>query len=468
MRKQSAEFKLRKIKIEWGEDKITDAAGLGALMEVFDESPVSKPFKNALPKRVSNRSLGSYRLGLIQLSSFIYGHDALDDLEEFRGDPLFEAALKGEMAAPRTMGDFLRDFKGENIQKLNEYLSKQARAYRKHLKKVLPKEYQPGALVLDIDSTSHEQHAKQMEGLAWNYKDEWCLDSQVIYDELGFSHGLDLRSGNTKSGVGAGVMLDEVLKQYSFTEEKHVRGDSAYCIQEVIRTCINRGAKFTLTAHDAYTSWRSRVVEITEWRPWQWSEKDREKAQKRKQELPVVELGRLHWQPSWSESLRLPVVVKRTWIEAKDTQQNSLFDAPLEEGHWEYYAVVTNRNLYEYEYQEVMEFHQKRGNAENFIREEKYGYDLKHFPCQKLIANHAFALLAMVAHNILRWAALIQRPDRPHFSKKLRRRFIHVPGRLISHARQLTMRIPVRFRKEVEGLLQALRATPIPSLADSS
>ena len=30
--------------------------------------------------------------------------------------------------------------------------------------------------------------------------------------------------------------------------------------------------------------------------------------------------------------------------------------------------------------QEIIEFHRKRGNSENFIREEKYNYDLKHFP----------------------------------------------------------------------------------------
>ena len=60
-----------------------------------------------LRSTANGRSGGSYRLGLIQLNSFIYGHDSLDDLEEFRGDPLLEMALKGEVAAPKTIGDFL-------------------------------------------------------------------------------------------------------------------------------------------------------------------------------------------------------------------------------------------------------------------------------------------------------------------------------------------------------------------------
>jgi hypothetical protein len=110
-----------------------------------------------------------------------------------------------------------------------------------------------------------------------------------------------------------------------------------------------------------------------------------------------------------------------------------------------------------------MEFYMKRGNAENFIREEKYGYDLKHFPCLKLHANSGFLQLGMVAHNILRWVALVQKPDKPHFSKKIRRRYIYIPGKIIKHARQLILKIPVRFYEEVQRLKRGLRFNPSPT-----
>ena len=42
-----------------------------------------------------------------------------------------------------------------------------------------------------------------MEGLAYNYKDLWCLDSQVVFDQSGLCWNFELREGNTKSGVGA-------------------------------------------------------------------------------------------------------------------------------------------------------------------------------------------------------------------------------------------------------------------------
>ena len=180
---------------------LTSAGGLGTLVEAFDLSPLKEPFEKCLPERKSNRSQGSYRLGLIQVASFMYGHDCLADLEEFRGDETLTAVMRGETAAPRTMGDFLRDFEIENLNKVNDFLPLQAKSYRVQLEKMLKKEFKPSlAPHLSIDSTPHVQSGKKMEGLAYNYKEEWCLDSQVIFDELGLCWSFDLRSGNTKSG----------------------------------------------------------------------------------------------------------------------------------------------------------------------------------------------------------------------------------------------------------------------------
>jgi hypothetical protein len=105
--------------------------------------------------------------------------------------------------------------------------------------------------------------------------------------------------------------------------------------------------------------------------------------------------------------------------------------------------------------QEVFLHHQKRGNMENFIREEKNGFDLKHFPCLKLKANHAYGLLAMVAHNLLRWVALMMKPDKPHFAKKLRKRFVFAAGKVVKHARQLYLKIVRHSYEEVMKLREA-------------
>lgn len=257
-----------------------------------------------------------------------------------------------------------------------------------------------------------------MEGLEFNYKGEWCLDSQVIFDELGFCWDLELRPGNTKSGVGAPDQILRAFKSYSFKDEKYLSGDSAYCNQDVMKTCMGLGVSFTLTANQATTGWEDDIGEITEWVKWKYSEKEIRDAEYFGYELEEVWLGRFYWQPSWNEVLRIPIVVKRRHLR-KDEQ------ATLLGGEWKYYGVATNLSLYDWTLQEVIEHHNKRGNAENFIREEKYGYDLKHFPCLELKANRAYGLIAMAAHNILRWTAIHENPGRPRFSKGLRRKFIH-------------------------------------------
>jgi hypothetical protein len=448
----------RYVKYVLTKERLTDASGLGAMVEVFDRSSISREFAACLPKRKSPRSHGSYRLGLIQLSSFLYGHDTLDDLEEFQDDPALEAIMRGETVAPRTMGDFLRDFEPEHLSRLNGYLSRMAYRIRRQMVSVLPEAHKPStAPHLSIDTTSHEQRGEKMEGVAWNYDGKWCLDSQVIFDELGLSYGMQLRPGNTKSGDGAEALIESAFSPWGRDDEKYLSGDSAYCNQGVIRTCLGKRIHFTLTAHDGTTGWRSHVEGVTNWKKWEYSVDEVEKAERAGRSLPQVEVGSYLWAPSWAENIRLTVVVKRTWVEAKEA---TLFG----DGHWEYYAIVTGMPMQRFTLQQVVEFHNKRGNAENFIREEKYGYDLKHFPCLALSANHAYGLLAQVAHNILRWVAIIERPHKPHFAKKLRRRFIFIPGKVIHHARQLCVKIPERFYKEVMRLKQAWMDTPIPSL----
>lgn len=249
-------------------------------------------------------------------------------------------------------------------------------------------------------------------------------------------------------------MIERCFSGLKFSDEKYLRADSAYCWQDPIKALIRLGVTYVIAAHDGTTGWRSQIGEITQWSPWVYSEEEVKKAETRKKTLPKIELGRFYWQPSWAENLRIAVVVKRTW---KEGEQLGMFDLP---SHWDYYAVITNFDLFHNSLQSVMEFYLKRGNAENFIREEKYGYDLKHMPCLALRANYAYLQLGMVAHNILRWVAIVQNPDKPHFSKKIRRRYVFIPGKIIKHARQLILKVPVRFYEEVSRLKLGLRFNP--------
>lgn len=462
---------LRHIRIETSNERLTQATGLGPMIEAFHESPLAQSFYKKLPKRTSVRSLGHAKLGLIFLSSFLYGHDSIDDLEEFENDDYLENFYRGGMPAPRTMGDFLRDFNDKNILGLNDYLPFMAHSIRKQFINKLPQAFKPGPLHLSIDSTPHEQHGFKMEGVAYNYDGKWCLDSQRISDQMGLTYGFQLRPGNIGKGVGAKDLILSAFKATKFREEKYLSGDSAYLCEDVIQACLSVGTSFTITAPNTIKWTDQTQSEDLNWEPWVYSEEEKLKATDLGRELPRVEMTSYHWTPSWDKNhhLRFPVVIKRTWVSHKDqvkkNQTGNLFTyAGNEDGRWEYYAVVTNMSLFKFTKQDVIERHNQRGNCERFIKEEKYGFDLLHFPCLKLKANYAYGLMAQVAHNILRWLAVLERPHKPHFSKKLRRRFLYIPGKLVSHARTLTLKIPKRFIKEVEQLKMALQWKPCPAL----
>lgn len=332
-----------------------------------------------------------------------------------------------------------------------------------------------------------------MEGLAWNYKKEWCLDSQVSFNSVGLCHGFQLRPGNTRSGVDAESLIrqsfvdqkTQMKRKYQFKD--FFRADSAYCKQDVIKALLDLGVHFTLTAHDGTTQWKSRMVkEGLVWIDWVYSEEEKEKALNKNLALPKIQVTRFNWTPKWSEieesKLVFPILVKRTWNKEREEEMNrkgrqaSLFhdDGFQHEDPWDYYAVLTDLPLdlstekavdnhttrgpmKRWSLQEVFEFHQGRSNSENFIREEKYGYDLKHFPCLKLQANHAYGLLAMVVHNILRWVAVMTKPHKPHFSKKLRKHFVFIPAKIVYHARQVFVKMMDVHYKGVMNLRERLR-----------
>ncbi|MBC7533661.1 MAG: hypothetical protein H7318_19010 [Oligoflexus sp.] len=76
------------------------------------------------------------------------------------------------------------------MRQLNKSLSSQALALHKALNP-------NGDIVLDIDSTSHLQYGRKMEGLKFNYSGENCLDSLAVFDQFGLAHHLDVREGAT-------------------------------------------------------------------------------------------------------------------------------------------------------------------------------------------------------------------------------------------------------------------------------
>ena len=428
------------------DEDLTASAGLSPVLDLLLDHPLFPELVNALPQRISNASYSTETFALILIAGFLYGYDCLEDLEQFQTNPLITERF-GIVPTAKAFGDWLRAFEPEHLDKLSEFLLHQARFARKQIDPIAP-------LTLDMDSTSHVQHGVKLEGLAYDYEGRWGLSSLSCSDELEFSHAMELRAGNVFSSVGAPEMMRKVFPHLKYTDPKFYRADSAFCNQECIEEAVRLGCKFTITAH-GNTGWEARVGEVQSWRPWAWTPEEKEAFTEKKEEPPRIELGSFVYQPGWSENLRFYIVVKRTWKR----------DPQLQSDRWFHYAIVTNWNLFQNPLQTVLEFHNKRGNSENVIREHKYAYDLKHFPCKRMSANQAYALFALIAHNHLRTIALLDNREHPLYAKRLRFKFIYFPGKIVRHARRQILKFTQSHWKEVLVMTTAWAETRPTALA---
>jgi hypothetical protein len=440
-------WKPRKVQIIYTDEALTPSAGLGPMVDAFVESPQFPALKKCVPARNSNASYDPMQFVLPLMAGFWHDYECLEDIRKLEAKPDMTHRLEG-IPSPRAIGDYLREFESVNFTAINEFMVKQSLAARRALAPDAP-------ITIDMDSTSHVQSGLKIEGVEINYKGEWALDSLDAFDELGFCYGFQLRPGATFSSVGAEDEITRIFNHLRDFKEKLYRADSAFCNEAVIRACLLANAKFTITAH-GNTGWELRINQIKNWEPWSYTDAEMKIAAAKKLTLPEIDLGSMHYSPEWAENIRFNIIVKRTKINS-----TSLF----EQDGYKYYGVLTNIDLFYKTRQSVMEHHQKRGNSENFIREKKIHFDLKHFPCLKMNANTAYGLIAMVGYNFLRLVARLDEPDRPHFAKKIREKFLHIPGKFVKHARQFFLKIPLRYKKEVEnmrvgwaGLLEAALA----------
>lgn len=138
-----------------------------------------------------------------------------------------------------------------------------------------------------------------------------------------------------------------------------------------LRAAQAKGLKGTVTAH-GNTGWEAKIEGVTNWQPWQYTPEELKKAADAGKTLPAIDVGYLMYEPGWAPGVQYPIVIKRT--PKSEDVQTTLF----QEQGYKHWGVLSFRGLYPQTPQQILEFRQKRGNMENFIREGKINYDLKH------------------------------------------------------------------------------------------
>ncbi len=124
------------------------------------------------------------------------------------------------------------------------------------------------------------------------------------------------------------------------------------------------------------------------------------------------------------------------------TQTSQLSFLPGEE--FEYFFYVTNTDL---PVEAVVAFYEKRGNAENYIKEAKYDMAVGHLLLRSFWANEAIFQLMMMAYNLF----LLFKMDRGMKTeywqqiKTFRLKYIFLAGKIIRSARQVVLKLPEQY-----------------------
>lgn len=435
-------MKSKDIALETTNKELSSNAGLILFNKIFEELNLPKRLSRILPKKKRNRGPDQINKFKALLFSFAAGSDSISDLDHLNNDKLFLKLTDGGVAS-RTMGDFLRSLRPRKIELLQDLLIDMAFALRQSI-------HNDNNFILSMDATPHEHFGKKMEGLDWNYKSYWCLDSQNAYDQYGFSYLFDLRPGNTHSGKDSELWIKKIFDKIPAGVNRYFRADSAYAKNIVYEALKAAKTKFTIVLNESVAkTLRDKNKNFLKWKKsnlYFFGSDDCEVAMGL---YPIQDVGNFR------------VVFMRA---PKKNPQTDIF-----EDSYDYYSIITNISSSEKSDEEIIKFYRGRANAENFIKEQKYGFDFLHFPCQQLNANKVYGLIGTFCHNMMRYLSFCMPSTRKrvrgkdqkiktiiqkgYYAKKVRNNLIKLPCQVVCHARKVILKINPKTKEVLDNIM---------------
>ena len=346
--------------------------------------------------------------------TLVVGGTCIDDADVLRAGST-SAVLAHRVMAPSTLGTFLRDFSFGNVRQLDsvaEALMTRAWAHGAG----------PGEnpMTIDMDSTILEVHGKHKQGASYGYTKVLGFHPVLATRaETGEVLHLRFRKGSSNTQRGAQRFVREVVgrvRRAGASGELTLRCDSGFFSKYVVQACRDHHVRYSITVRQTPVIARA-MDEIGEdaWTP-----------------IDYTLNGEAWVAETLYQGQRL--IVRRTKLHEP---RPALFP------DYRYHAFVSDR---EGDAIFLDADHRRHAVVELAIRDLKEGSGLEHCPSGDFNANAAWAVLASIAHNLVRWVgALGLGFTGPLVAKTIRRKFIALPGRLTSHSRTRQLHLPTRW-----------------------
>jgi hypothetical protein len=380
---------------------------------------------------------GAHRPGrkvLTLIHALIAGGDCISDADLLRTGST-AAVLGHRVMAPSTLGTFLRSFTFGHVHQLDRVAET-----------VMAKAWAAGAgpgdapMTIDLDSTICEVHGHHKGGAAYGYTRQLgyhpLLATRADTGEV--LHARQ-RTGRAASGRGAERFVNELagrVRRAGASGLLTLRADSGFWAAKVLAACRRHRIRFSITVRQT-TTVAAAIAAIGE---HAWADIDYPDG-------GVAQVAETTLGPD-------RLIVRRTRLTGP---QATLWP------DWRYHAFVTDRQGSAVE---LDADHRHHAVCELAIRDLKDGAGMHHCPSGRFLANAAWLVITTLAHNLLRWTATIGLGSGELVvAKTLRRRLLHLPGRLTRSARRRRLHLPTDWPWATQFLraLVRLRAIPRPS-----
>lgn len=441
------------VRIGAADPTLTNAAGLVVVAELSDRLGVVAALDEAvgpIKRRARGLTGGEFLLGVA--TAQMAGEDYLVGLDRRRAD-LAGAVLAPVPLTPSTTAATLarrfseRHWAGVEaaVGVIAGRVLDRVPAQRRGQLRAAP--------TIDLDATEVEVYGRRKQGVAYNYKGQRAGRPHLAtWAEAGVVLAADLLPGDVDPRAGVVDLLHRALTGLAAAAPGHgrvrVRGDIGYFTKDLAHTIVDAGADFAIGATRNPATWRAAAAVDQD----RWTAANGMPGA----EVAVADYVPEGWPPGTRCLIRRvrhdatsisvdPRARRRRTIPAD--QLALALDGDLDTVH-AYSFVVTSLPVDTPEQARSVEaWYRHRTDIEDRIRDAKHGAALRHLPSGDLAVNTAWMWGALLAVNLSAWLHELgglhgdDGRGRRHLNR-LRRELICLPGRVTTHARRTTLRLP--------------------------
>jgi hypothetical protein len=426
------------LKIDFQGSRVTSDGGLIVVRELDERLGFGELIEQHLTdsRRGKNTQFPLADLFRQSVYSRLAGYEDVNDAERLSQDPTFRL-IGSEKIWERgaALTSRLQSFETEMLA-AEENFTGLARINRELIGRVEAMD-SPQRVVLDMDSTEIPVYGQQEESAYNGHFESTCYHPLLLFNREGDCLAAKLRPGNVHSAEDwEEVLLPEIERQQKQGKEVVFRADAAFAKPEIYEALEERGVKYAIRI-PANESLERDIAELLT-RPVG-----------RPSHKPVFRYKSFLYQAeSWKKARR---VVAKVEFHAGELFPRVGF-------------IVTSLDA---DSRAVVRFYNKRGTAEQWIREGKQAVKITRLSCHRFRSNEVRLWLSVIAYNLGNlWRRLVLPSRIEKWSlSSLQRRLVKTGGRLIKHARYYWLLLAEGHltRRLFGAMVRRIAALPVPA-----